>query len=405
MPAGPTVAVLPFQNMSGDSKQEYFSDGLTEDIITELARHRELHVLARNTTYQYKGQAVDIPTVGRKLGADYILEGSIRRSDKQLRITAQLIDVRNGAHIWAERYDRAFSDVFVVQEEIATRISGAIAGGYAGSLHAARVRDAQEKSPDQLRAYDYVLQHTSFYLTWQPAAYVKAKSLLENAMTLDPGYARAKRDYAWLMLIGWIFRFEKSPIPPREVKENAIRSVEIDPADPYAHRSAAFAYYFDKQFDLYERESRIALELAPNNADILAQLGFLKAVHGDWERGVQLSTKAHQINAVSAGGWYYSAMFYDFYRRGRYVDALEMTKQHRGQSEIETQQQYVAAYAELGDLQKAREHWAKSLQLDPQWSADKLAQLSALWNFDPTLRVRYLQSIAKAGYRVSAELK
>jgi len=179
----------------------------------------------------------------------------------------------------------------------------------------------------------------------------------------------------------------------------------VHPADPYAHRSAAFAYYFDKQFDLYERESRIALELAPNNADILAQLGFLKAVHGDWERGVQLATKAHQINAVSAGGWYYSAMFYDFYRRGRYVDALEMTKQHRGQSEIETQQQYVAVYAELGDLQKARQHWAKSLQLDPQWSADKLAQLSALWNFDPTLRERYLQSIAKAGYRVNAEPK
>jgi TolB-like protein len=175
--------------MGGNSEDEYLSDGLTEDIITELARYRELQILARNITYQYKNQAVDIPAVGRKLGADYILEGSIRRADKRLRVTAQLIDVRNGAHIWAERYDREFTDVFLVQEEIATRVSGSIAGGWSGSLYAARVQDAQRMSPDQLRAYDLVLQHTSFYVTYTPEAYAKAKSLLQRAMALDPGYA------------------------------------------------------------------------------------------------------------------------------------------------------------------------------------------------------------------------
>jgi hypothetical protein len=205
-------------------------------------------VLARNTTYQYKNQAVDVPAVGRKLRADYVLEGSVRRADQRLRITAQLIDVRNGAHIWADRYDRDFTDVFLVQEEIATRVSGAIAGGWAGSLHVARATEAQRMSPEQQRAYDLVLQHTSFYVTYTAEAYAKAKSLLERAMALDPGYARAKRDYAWLLLIGWVWRLETSPLPPREVMDSAIRSVELDPSDPYGHRNAAFAYYFDKQF-------------------------------------------------------------------------------------------------------------------------------------------------------------
>jgi TolB-like protein/class 3 adenylate cyclase/Tfp pilus assembly protein PilF len=404
MPAGPTVAVLPFENISGNSEEEYFSDGLTEDIITELARNRELNVLARNLTQQYRNQPPDPPAAGLRLGADYVLEGSVRRSGTRVRITAQLIDVRNGAHIWAERYDREFEDIFVVQDEIATRVAGAIAGGWAGSLHAARAKDAQRKSPDQLRAYDLVLQHTAFYVSYTPDAYAKAKLLLERAMALDPDYARAKRDYAWLLLIGWVWRLEPLPLPAREVKENAIRSVELDPTDPYARRTAAFAYYFDKEFDLFERESRMALDLAPNNADILAQLGFLTAIHGDWDRGVPLVSKAYRINPASAGGWHDAARFFDYYRRGMYADALRMVKQHRGQGEVETQQMYVAVYAELGDLDKAREHWEKCRQLDPEWSADKLAQqILALWSFEPTFSARYLQSLAKAGYRTTAD--
>ena len=115
MPSGPSIAVLPFTNMSGDPKEDYFSDGLTEEIITELARFRELNVLARNTTFQYKGQSVDVPTIGRKLGARYVLEGSVRKSANQLRVTAQLIDAQSGTHVWAERYDRDSADIFAVQ--------------------------------------------------------------------------------------------------------------------------------------------------------------------------------------------------------------------------------------------------------------------------------------------------
>ncbi len=401
MPTGPTVAVLPFVNMSGDTSQEYFSDGLTEDIITELARFKDLYVLARNTTYQYKGQAVDVHAIGKKLGAKYVLEGSVRKSANQVRITAQLIDVQSGAHVWANRYDRNLSDIFVVQDEIATKIAGAIGGGYAGSVQRASRELAQRKPPEQLRAYDYVLRATMTNEAFNAEGYRARKADLQKALELDPNFARARREYAWMMLLGWVLSFEKSAVPPREIRENAIRSVELDPDDPYTHMIAAFGYYFDKQLGQFEREARLALELAPNNPEILARIGFLTSVSGQWEQGVNLDRKAHELNATSAGGWYNSALFYDYYRKGRYGEALEILKLHPFQRIVETQQKYVAIYAELGNLGKAREHWNKCLELDAAFSVETQANRQRLWNFQEAFIQRYSQSIAKAGYTVT----
>jgi len=398
MPTGPSIAVLPFVNMSGDPGQDYFSDGLTEDIITELSRFRGLYVLARNTTYQYKGQAVDIPSVGRKLHVQYMLEGSVQKSANRFRVTAQLIDTHNGVHIWAERYDRQLKDILLVQEEISGKIAGAISGGFGGSIQRTAREAAFSKSSDQLLAYDYLLRGTMTNEWWNKEGYRKAKAQLQKALELDPGYAAARQQYAWLMLMGWIFRLEPAPAPPAEVRQNAIRAVELDPADPLAHRTAAFGYYFDKQMELFERESTVALNLAPNNPEVLSTLGFLIASRGQWERGVKLATKAHELNPVSASGWYNSALYYDFYRRGMYTKALEILKVHPTQGLIENQQKYTAVYAELGDLEKAHEHWKRCLEIDPDWSAQKLYRLFHLWNFEESFVTRYMQSIAKAGY-------
>jgi len=396
MPTGPSIAVLPFVNMSGDSRQDYFSDGLTEDIITELSRFQGLYVLARNTTYQYKGQAVDIPSVGRKLRVQYMLEGSVQKSANKFRITAQLIDTRNGVHIWADRYDRQLKDIFVVQEEISSKIAGAITGGFGGSIQRVAREAAFSKSPDQLRAYDYLLRGTLTNEWWNKEGYRNAKAQLQNALELDPAYAAARQQYAWLMLMGWIFRLERSPAPPEEIKQNAIRAVELDPSDPLAHRTAAFGYYFDKQIEQFERESTIALNLAPNNPEVLSPLGFLIAGRGQWERGVKLVVKAHDLNPVSASGWYNSTLYYDFYRRGLYAKALEILKLHPVQGLVENQHKYTAAYAELGDLEKAREHWKKCLEIDPDWSILKMHRLFHLWNYEESFVTRYMQSIAKA---------
>jgi adenylate cyclase len=398
MPTGPTIAVLPFSNMSGDPTQEYFADGLTEDIITELSRFKDVFILARNTTFQYKGQSVDVPAIGKKLGARYVLEGSVRKSADQVRITAQLIDAQSGAHVWSKRYDRALSDIFVVQTEIATKIA-AVIGGATGTLETYARRVAQRKSPDELQAYDYVLRATLLNERPNKDEYPKAKAQLEKALALDPNYARAQREYAWLTLMGWIFRFEKTPAPPETLISNAIRSVQLDPSDPYTHRSAAYGWYFDKQFDQFEREAKMALELAPNDPQILSSLGYLIAIHGNWERGVKMAIKANNLNPVSAGGWYHSTLFFDYQRRGMYREALEILKQHPDQHIAEIQQMYTAVYAELGDIEKARAHWQKYIELEPEWR-NTLANTGDLWSFEKWFGLAYMQSIEKAGYQL-----
>ena len=398
MPTGPSIAVLPFTNMSGDPKEDYFSDGLTEDVITELARFKDLYVLARNTTYQYKGQAVEVPAIGKKLGVRYVLEGSVRKSVDQVRITAQLIDAQSGAHVWADRYDRNLKEIFAVQEEIARKIAATI-GSSNGVLFQVQNESARGKPQDNLLAYDHVLRSMGVLGPWSSKdAYRQAREHLERAIELDPNYARARQEYAWVTLIGWIVRLDDSAAPLSTIEENATRAAQLDPSDARARRAAAFAHFFAKKIDAFEREAIAALELAPNDADILSSLGALYAFIGQWDRGVKLVTKAFELNPVSAGGWYHTTLFYDLYRKGRYQEALEIFKQSPLQTITESQQKYVAVYAELGNMEKAREHWQECLKIDPTYSAKAVRETFERWNFEPSFIQRYMQSFAKAGY-------
>jgi len=400
MPTGPTVAVLPFTNMSGNREEDYFSDGLTEDIITELARFRELHVLARNTTFQFKGKAVDIPEIGRKLNARYVIEGSVRRSADRIRITAQLIDATTGTHLWAERYDRQLNEIFAIQDEITGRVVGAVAGGPASAVLSAERSTAQRKAPGEMRAYDLVLRAVD-RPSYEAKEYPKRKALLEEAIGVDPGYARALHEYAWTLLNGWIFRHETTSTPSEEILRNAIKAVELDPTDAYAHRTAAYGYFFAHQLDLFERETRIALELAPYNPQILAELGMGIAFIGQWERGTALVKKAHTLNAASAGGWYHTAIFYDLYRRGLYREAVDVIRQHPTQSLCETQLKYVAVYGQLGDRAKAKEHFDHCAGTTPGFSADFAQGIFKLWNFEEAFIRKFMEGFAKAGYPLS----
>src|SRR5262245_37852095 len=199
VPNGPTTAVLPFVNLSGDANQEYFSDGLTEDVMTALARaSSDLRVLARNTTFQYKGKAVDVPKIGRELGARYVLEGSVRRAGDGLRVTAQLIDTQTGAHIWADKFDRKMADIFLVQDEIVSQIVAKIAGGY-GVIEINEAKSATQKTPREIQAYDLVLRaHDVMMWEWNRANFGSAKEMLLQAIALDPSNARAHRELAYL---------------------------------------------------------------------------------------------------------------------------------------------------------------------------------------------------------------
>jgi len=193
LPDKPSIAVLPFQNMSGDPEQEYFADGLVEDITTGLSRFKWLFVIARNSTFAYKGRSIDIKQVGRELGVRYVLEGSVRKAAGQVRVTVQLIETDERTHIWAERYDRALNDIFALQDEITTSTVAAIEP----SLRQAEIERAKRKRPENLDAYDLVLRATSFAYTGMPEGASQAMPLLERALVLDSNYALAHGQIAY----------------------------------------------------------------------------------------------------------------------------------------------------------------------------------------------------------------
>ena len=405
MPEGPAIAVLPFANLSDDPKQEYFSDGLTEDLMTALSRaSSDLRVLARNTTFQYKGRAVDVPKLGRELGVRYVLEGGVRRADDGLRITAQLIDTQTGAHIWADRFDRKMADIFLVQDEIVSQIVAKIAGGY-GVIEITEGKSAAHKSPEEIRAYDLVLRaHDAIMWEWNRETFGAAKELLRQAIALDPLNARARRELAYLAVIGWVFRFDETPVPPQGIAALASKAVQLDPGDARAHMVAATAYFFNKQLDLFEREAQQAIALAPSDGEILAVLGSLMAHIGQRERGVALAKKANALNADAAIGWYQATLYYDYYLNGDYERALEFRRLHPDQQAIHAYIEYIPVYGQLGRTQEALENWRKLLADVPGWTAESFEAWYHLWNLRDEDIAKLMDGVTKSGV-LEAEAK
>ena len=396
-PSVPAVAVLPFTNLSGDPKQDYFSDGLTEDILTELSRARDLRVLARNTTFQYKGKAVDIGEVGRELNARYVLEGSIQRSSDRLRVTAQLIDAKTGTHIWADRYDREMADVFLVQDEIVNQIVGKIAGSY-GAIERNEANSAARKSPNELQAYDLVLRaREAMQWDWTSETFSKARALLNEATTLDPSNSQARRELAYLAILGWIFRLDETPVVPAQIVEQAAKAVELDPADARARMVAASAYFFTKQLDRFAREADQALVLAPYDAEIIATLACMISSAGDHERGVALAEKANALNPDAATGWYHSTVYTAAYLRGDYSRALEVAQQNQDQEMFYSYLEIIPIYGQLGMKQEALEAWNNLLRQYPGATAQTFEDWWRLWNIRDDEVARLMDGVYKSG--------
>ena len=259
---GPSIAVLPFVNLSDDPAQEYFADGIVEDIITGLSRLRWLFVIARNSTYSYKGTASDVRQVARDLGVRYVLEGSVRRAGDRLRVTSQLIDANTGAHVWAERYERATADVFAVQDEITESVVASIEP----ELYAAENRRFQNKPPDSLDAWGHVMRAMPHIWTWGEEDSEKALADLRRAIAIEPDYARAHSLLAWTYItgahMGWLSFDEVFSL----ALESARLSVERDGEDPWAHLSLGYVHMLSRRFEFAVEEFEQALRLNPNFA-------------------------------------------------------------------------------------------------------------------------------------------
>ena len=260
LPDRPAIAVLPFTNMSGDPEQEYFSDGISEDIITALSKLRWFFVIARNSSFIYKGKAVHMKQVAEELGVGYVVEGSVRKGGDRVRITAQLNDVATGSHIWAERYDRGLADVFAVQDEITEAIVAAIEP----QLYAAENFRAQRKPPDSMDAWDLVMRALSHYWRVTRQDNVVAQALLEKAIAIDPNYGQAlgvlAASHTFSAHMGWADMATVAPIAERA----ALAAILADSEDPWAHHALGCVYLFARRFDDSLAEFELALRLNPN---------------------------------------------------------------------------------------------------------------------------------------------
>ena len=324
LPDRPAIAVLPFTNMSGDPEQEYFSDGISEDIITALSKLRWFFVIARNSSFIYKGKAVHLKQIADELGVRYVVEGSVRQGGDRVRITAQLNDVATGGHIWAERYDRDLADVFAVQDEIAEAIVAAIEP----QLYAAENFRAQRKPPGSMDAWDLVMRALSHYWRVTRQDNVVAQALLEKAIAIDPNYGQAlgvlANSYMFSAHMGWIDVASATNIAER----SALAAIRADSEDPWAHHALGGVYLLARRFDDSLAEYEVALQLNPNFALAQGYYGLSLAYSGRWQEGDEAARRALRLSPRDPfSAVYYGIAAYAQYLGRNYLEAIQLSRE------------------------------------------------------------------------------
>ncbi len=322
-PERPAIAVLPFTNMSGDPEQGYFSDGISEDIIAALSRLRWFLVIARNSSFVYKGKSVHLKQVAADLGVDYVLEGSVRQAGGRVRITAQLNDVSTGSHIWAERYDRSIADVFSVQDEI----TEAIVASIEPQLYAAENFHAKRKPPDSMDAWELVMRALSHFWRVTHEDNVLAQSLLEKAIALDPHYGQALGVLAASRTLGaymgWADMLTTIPAAERA----ALAAIEADSEDPWAHHALGCAYLLTRRFDESLAELALALQLNPNFSLAQAIYGLNLAFCGQWQKADEAARRALRLSPRDPlSALYYGVAAYAQFIGRNYEEAVPLAQ-------------------------------------------------------------------------------
>jgi adenylate cyclase len=361
----PAIAVLPLNNMSGDPEQEFFADGITEDIITELSRFRELFVISRNSSFKYKGQAVDVQKVARELGVQYVVEGSVRKAGSRVRITVQLIDAATDRHIWAERYDRELQDVFAIQDEVTSAIVSTLPGRVEA---AARDRAARE-TPDNMAAYECVLTAKVLHHRSNRADNERARNLLDRAVALAPSYGHAHAWRACTLGQAWTYGWYQDPDALQVIFDELQTALALDENDSDTHRILAAVNLTRHDFDAAMRHQQRALTLNPNDDLVVVQQGEMLTWIGQAQDGIEWIRKAMRLNP------YHPERFWNHLGRAyfvarRYGEALEAFQ--RISVPDVTQHAFLAAcHARLGDAAGQAEHVRAVLAATPTFHVDE----------------------------------
>jgi adenylate cyclase len=370
LPEKPSIAVLPFQNMSGVSDQDYFADGVTEDIITELSRFSQLFVIARNSSFQYKDKPVDLRQVGRELGVRYVLEGSIRHSGGRVRITAQLIDAGTGIHRWAERYDREMKDVFAIQGEVAYTIAAILAA----HVDKAETERALLKAPVTWQAYDHYMRAAaawvSFLSSWKLADLSETRRCLAESLSIDPKYARAYALLSSSYRVAWLNPLNDEYLSPTVLNEAikfARRAIELEPNLPEGYAELGYNIIRKREFDAARSAAEKAIALNPNLADYRVATVLLMV--GEPVKAIEIAKAQmrldpfhpHLAPLITGQAYYLLKQYHEAKRWLR--DAIGRAPNHQyGHAWL------AATYAQLEQMDEARAEAAEVLRVNPKYT-------------------------------------
>jgi adenylate cyclase len=393
LPEKPSIAVLPFSNLGGDSEQEYFSDGITNDIITDLSKFHELFVIASNTVFTYKGKPVIVKEVGHELGVRYVLEGSVQRASNKVRINAQLIDATTGHHLWAERYDRDLEDLFSVQNEMVQTIVATLAV----KIDEAERARVMRKDTENLEAYDYLLRGLEYLRPRTRSGNIEARRMFEKAVELDPRYASAYvalgRTHFNMVAYGWT-EF------PNQALERAYdfgrKALSFKESNAGAHTLLGYVYIYRRQYDLAISELQRAIQLNPNDARNHRRLGSIMLYSGQVDEAIDsLETGLHFDPNMGAGDFMELGLAY--YLKGRYDDAIRILERGVGRKQefVGNHIALAAAYARAGHSEDAARATATVLRLHPFFELDSYGSVFR----NPGDRAAIVDGLRKAGLK------
>jgi len=389
LPEKPSIVVLPFVNLSGDPAQEYFSDGITEDLITELSRWRLLAVRSRSASFRYRGSSVDIEQIARELDVRFIVEGSVRRMGERIRISVQLVDAETGSHIWLEKFDRALEEIFAVQDRVVQTIVSTLVG----RVEVSAAERAGRKPPTSLAAYECVLKGNA--LSWDdPVGAAEATRLFEKAIELDPSYALAHALLAAMQCRRWHYQPGKMDSVLEQAYALARRAVELDDRESTCHAILGHVCLLQRHYDLAVQYLRRAVEINPNNQWNAADLGSCLIYTGDSEEALTWFAKARELDPYFNVPWYWQEAGLACINLGRYADAL-LQLGHASDRLYRNAVLTAACYARLGDMARAGASVATCLSLRPDFS---IAQFMSREPFkNPADAEQFASSLRLAG--------
>ena len=402
MPTGPAIAVLRFQNPSSDPALGFLESALTEEIATQLTRFSELRVTARAPTLEADGNSAALIDLGRKLGAEFLVQGSVRRSGERVRLSAQLVKTIDGTLLWGDTYERRLTpeDIFSVEDDIASKVVAAIASFSTGAITRQRLDQARGKPPRALSAYECTIRTNEMMLAGYSAdTHLASRKCLEAAVEAEPDYAAAWAMLAWVHTLEYSQDMNKRPdLDPRQLALTAARrAVALAPANPMARFAMARASYLMRDLEVFYAEAERALTLNPHEPFLLGNIGNWLAFSGRWDEGVALVRKAIALNPKVYPRWWHAALGKNHFRKGEYREALGEFKNMNLPNWWWNQVELAYTYGQLGEQENARAAVTKLLELYPGFDLEKAAIEHMKFSFEQSYIERAIEGLKKAG--------